>query len=73
MKKYRWLIVVVLAFAMIAAACGDGEADDGDGATTTAADGGDGGATGEVSVFGAFSGIEAAGRPASDRRQDQCR
>ena len=62
MKKYRWLIVVVLAFAMIAAACGDGDAGDGDGdgaTTTAAADGGDGGATGEVSVFGAFSGIEA--------------
>lgn len=72
MKKYRGLIVVVLAFAMIAAACGG----DDTGETTTTAAGGDTattagggdetpttagetGATGEVSVFGAFSGIEA--------------
>ena len=74
MRKYRWLIVVVLAFAMIAAACGGDNTGDttttaaADGDTTTTTSGGgdetpttDGGtgATGEVSVFGAFSGIEA--------------
>jgi alpha-glucoside transport system substrate-binding protein len=49
MKKHRWLIVVVVVFAMIAAACGDGDGDAGDGGEDKAG----------VSVFGAFSGIEA--------------
>ena len=49
MKKYRWLIVVVVVFAMIAAACGDSDGDGGDNGEDKAG----------VSVFGAFSGIEA--------------
>ena len=58
MKKYRWLIVMVLAFAMIAAACGDGDADE---TTTTAGgDGGDQPYAGEVvNIFGAMIGADA--------------
>ncbi len=56
MRKNRWFIGFVLVLAMVAAACGSGD----DTTTTVAAEGGgEGGATGEVSAFGAFSGVEA--------------
>jgi alpha-glucoside transport system substrate-binding protein len=57
MRKLKWLALIAV-FALVVAACGD----DDEGGTTTAGDGGDGGGgevTGEVAVFGAFSGIEA--------------
>jgi alpha-glucoside transport system substrate-binding protein len=57
MRKLKWLALLVV-FALVVAACGDD-----DEAATTTAGGGDGGGggevTGEVSVFGAFTGIEA--------------
>ena len=58
MKNSRWLIVMVLVFAMIAAACGDGDADE---TTTTAGgDGGDQPYAGEVvNIFGAMVDADA--------------
>jgi alpha-glucoside transport system substrate-binding protein len=61
MKRFRWAFVLLIAFALIASACSS-DSDD----TTTTAAGGDGGGSQEVdlsgtevSIFGAFAGIEA--------------
>ena len=55
MRKLKWLALLAV-FALVVAACGGDDEGDG-GATTTGAGGGE--VTGEVAVFGAFSGIEA--------------
>jgi alpha-glucoside transport system substrate-binding protein len=61
MRKLNWLLLLVV-FAMVVAACGDDDSADTTAAPGTEAPGTEGPAevTGEVSVFGAFSGIEAA-------------
>ena len=60
MKRMRMFIALLAVLAMVVAACGGDGADDGDGATTTAAGDGDGdGATGaEFNLFGAPTGVE---------------
>ena len=64
MRKWSRLLALMMALALVAVACGDGETTDttaATGDTTGTTTGGDGGGEnmGEVSVFGAFSGVEA--------------
>jgi alpha-glucoside transport system substrate-binding protein len=61
MKHIKWL-ALLLAFALVVAACGDDDdvGDDGDGATTTTAAADDGDLAGtNVTIFGAFTTVEA--------------
>jgi alpha-glucoside transport system substrate-binding protein len=55
MRWRKWAVLLTVLALIVAACGGDDDEGGGDETTTTA----DGGVTGEVSVFGAFSGIEA--------------
>jgi len=59
MKRLRWVVMMLVAFAMVAAACSSTDS----GTETTASGGGDTGEVDlsgtEVAIFGAFAGIEA--------------
>jgi len=58
MKRTKW-IVLLAVFAMVVAACGDDDADDGDTTATTAGDTGADFSGEAVSIFGAFTSVEA--------------